>query len=77
MDWVWSLVTCNDLLISGSQDNTIKVWDLATCELRRTLEGHLDCVYSLAVLGVRLFSGSREKNLQRLEHADVGAGANA
>ena len=31
--------------ISASIDNTLKVWDWATGELVRTLEGHTDTVY--------------------------------
>lgn len=35
-----------------------QVWDLATLDLIRSLEGHTDAVRALAVSGGRLFSGS-------------------
>jgi WD40 repeat protein len=37
-------------LASGSGDYTIKIWDSSTWELKKTLTGHSDSVYSLAVL---------------------------
>ena len=35
-------------LVSSSRDKTIKVWDLATGKLLRTLEGHRESVYAVA-----------------------------
>ena len=35
-------------LASGSYDNTIKLWDVATGQLLCTLTGHTDFVYSVA-----------------------------
>ncbi len=53
----------SDLLISGSSDKTIKVWDLTTFKLVKTLEGHTGIVHSLAIGKEkgRLFSGSDDK----------------
>ena len=46
-------------LASGSADQMIKIWNLATGVCVATLEGHGGTVYSLAVLeGGRLASGS-------------------
>jgi WD40 repeat protein len=47
-------------LFSGSDDNTIKVWDVATGACVQTLQGHAEWVWSVCVLadGSRLFSGS-------------------
>jgi hypothetical protein len=36
-------------LISGSYDRTVKVWEIATGRLVRTLEGHVDRVIAIAV----------------------------
>ncbi|EXK79482.1 hypothetical protein FOQG_15910 [Fusarium oxysporum f. sp. raphani 54005] len=42
--WVRSVVFSNDgkLIASGSQDRTVKIWDVATGEEEQTLEGHTD-----------------------------------
>ena len=51
-------------LASGSRDQMIKIWDLATGACVATLEGHEDMVLSLAVLeGRRLASGSRDEKI--------------
>ena len=34
-------------MASGSDDNTVKIWDAATGSLRKTLEGYNDSVYSV------------------------------
>ncbi|RKP35714.1 WD40-repeat-containing domain protein, partial [Dimargaris cristalligena] len=39
-----------DLLISGSWDKTIKLWDMATGECVRTLAGHSDFIKCLALV---------------------------
>jgi F-box and WD-40 domain protein 1/11 len=31
-------------VVSGSNDNTLKVWDIETGKCLATLEGHSDCV---------------------------------
>lgn len=48
-------------LASGSYDHTVKLWDLATRELLRTLEGHTDIILSVTFLpdGGTLASESR------------------
>jgi parallel beta-helix repeat protein len=48
------------ILASGSWDNTIKLWDVATGTLLRTLQGHTSSVYSVAFSpdGKILASGS-------------------
>jgi WD40 repeat protein len=50
----------NRLLASGSFDDTIRIWDVATGTLRNTLEGHSEGVFSVALSpdGQLLASGS-------------------
>ena len=59
---VWSMCVSADgsRLFSGSVDNTIKVWNVATGACLQTLQGHAREVWSVCVSadGSRLFSGS-------------------
>ncbi|MGB7891998.1 MAG: WD40 repeat domain-containing protein, partial [Microcoleus sp.] len=52
--------------ISGSWDNTIKVWDLTTGKEEFTFKGHSNSVNAVAVTpdGKRAISGSRDKTLK-------------
>jgi len=53
-------------LVSGSRDGSIRLWDAATSEWRGTLElprqMALGSVYSLLVVGDKLFSGGQNKS---------------
>ena len=43
-------LTCDSkYAVSGSDDNTLKVWDLESGDLIRTLEGHSDTVEAVAL----------------------------
>jgi WD40 repeat protein len=50
-------------LVSGSGDNTIKLWNLHTGELISTLQGHLDGVRAVAISpdGKTIVSGSNQE----------------
>nr|QNO48683.1 hypothetical protein AMAKCJMG_00017 [Methanosarcinales archaeon ANME-2c ERB4] len=50
-DVVWDVAVTPDgkTVVSGSDDNTLKVWDLATGKCRATFEGHVSEVWSVAV----------------------------
>ena len=37
------------MLVSGSEDGTLKIWDLKTYQEIRTLSGHKDWISSVAV----------------------------
>jgi len=60
--------------VSGSWDNTIRLWDAETSEtIGKSLEGHSDGVYSIAFSpnGSRIMSGSSDKTI-RLWDAETG-----
>ncbi|KAK2731274.1 hypothetical protein FQN57_003536 [Myotisia sp. PD_48] len=49
-DWVMSVAFSPDgsKIVSGSGDNTVRVWEVATGKLLQTLEGHSGSVTSVA-----------------------------
>ncbi len=51
------------MLVSGSYDETLKIWDLKTYQEIRTLSGHEDCIYSVAVSAdtKHIISGGEDK----------------
>ncbi|MFM6243078.1 MAG: WD40 repeat domain-containing protein, partial [Dolichospermum sp.] len=63
-----SAVTTSDgrTLISGSSDNTIKVWNLVTREEKFTLRGHSDWVNAIALTpdGKTVISGSSDNTIK-------------
>ena len=61
-------------LASGSRDNTIRLWEVATGQLKATLEGHTDWVRSVVFSpdGQTLASGSEDATI-RLWDAATGA----
>jgi WD40 repeat protein len=67
-DVVWSVAISNKgkTLVSGSGDNTIKVWDLEKGVLLHTLQGHKGGVWSVAISpdGKTLFSGGKDKTIK-------------
>ena len=60
-------------LASGSDDNTVRLWDINSGQLKATLEGHTRPVYSVAFSpdGSALASGSGDKTI-RLWNAGSG-----
>ena len=52
--------------LSGSDDRTLKLWDLATGQPRLTLSGHAGPVYAVAILpdGRQAWSGSTDGTLR-------------
>ena len=61
------------LLVSGSWDKMIKIWQLDTGELISTLKGHRDRVYAIALSpdGKIIASGSADKTI-KLWHLQTG-----
>src|SRR5262249_45835640 len=53
-------------VVSGSIDRTVRLWDVATGQSLRTLQGHTDAVESVAFSpdGKTVVSGSRDGTLR-------------
>ena len=53
------------------KDKTLKLWDVETGQLLKTLEGHTDAVTSVAFFsdGEEAVSGSRDKTVKRWDLA--------
>nr|WP_290225862.1 serine/threonine-protein kinase [Trichocoleus desertorum] len=66
--WVMSLAISSrkQILVSGSLDDTLKIWNLQTGNLIRTLPGHLKAVNSVAISpdGQLLVSGSDDTTVK-------------
>ncbi|KIL69523.1 hypothetical protein M378DRAFT_183963 [Amanita muscaria Koide BX008] len=64
----WQLAGSSDrrlpLLISGSLDNTIKIWDIESGKALRTFFGHIEGVWTVACDKLRLVSGSHDKTIK-------------
>ena len=55
---VWSVAVRGDLIVSGSDDNTVKVWSVSQNQVKHTLTGHTDSVYGVALHGDTVISAS-------------------
>ena len=59
--WVKSVAVCDGKIVSGSVDNTIRVWDMATMkQIGDPLQGHTSLVESVAVCDGKIVSGSND-----------------
>jgi E3 ubiquitin-protein ligase TRAF7 len=63
---VWALAVnkSKQMLISGSSDETIKIWDIATYKVQHTLVGHDGIVHAVVIVGRKLISGSSDKTIK-------------
>ena len=70
-DSVTSVAFNKELVVSASRDTLIKIWDVQTKKLLRTLEGHEDYVTCVAFNsdGSKLVSGSEDQSLRVWEVA--------
>jgi len=75
-DWVRSVAISSDgnTLVSGSADNTIKIWHLGTGVLKSTLTGHSKPILSVAISpdGNTLVSGSADKTIKIWNLGNLG-----
>lgn len=51
-------------VVSGSYDNTLKIWNIKTGECSHTLRGHTDHVVCLQFSGIHLVSGSADRTIK-------------
>ncbi|KAF8933482.1 WD40 repeat-like protein [Dissophora ornata] len=63
-DGVMCLQFDDSYLITGSYDNTAKVWNIETGECLRTLTGHALCVRALRFDEAKLITGSMDRTLK-------------
>lgn len=63
---VWSIVRYDHILVSGSQDKTVKVWDVRRCVLVSNLTGHQAAVFCLDMTkdGKYVFSASADHTVR-------------
>lgn len=52
------------ILVSGSLDNTIRLWDIETGQAIRTFFGHIEGVWAVASDKLRLVSGSHDRTIK-------------
>ncbi|XP_053666603.1 F-box/WD repeat-containing protein 7 [Anopheles marshallii] len=62
---------CGNRIVSGSDDNTLKVWSAISGKCLRTLTGHTGGVWSSQMSGNIIISGSTDRTL-RVWKADTG-----
>merc|ERR1711907_658003 len=62
--YVYCLTVVGDKVYSGSDDETIRVWDTGTHECMTTLRGHTSWVGCLTVVGDKVYSGSGDKTIR-------------
>ena len=62
--YVISVFVKDNLIISGSVDNTIRIWDMNTWECLKVLEGHTGCVISVYVKDNLIISSSSDKTIR-------------
>ncbi|WP_309728612.1 hypothetical protein [Chamaesiphon sp. OTE_75_metabat_556] len=67
--WVNSIAISGEWLFSGSIDNTVKQWEIATGRCLQTFSGHQNSVTSIAMSGKWLFSGSSDNTVKQWEIA--------
>ncbi|GBG35235.1 WD repeat-containing protein 5, partial [Hondaea fermentalgiana] len=62
-----------DTIVSGSEDNTLRIWNATSGEEQHVLKGHSGYVFSVAIQGDTIVSGSND-NTVRIWNATSGEG---
>ncbi|XP_065205168.1 F-box/WD repeat-containing protein 7 [Planococcus citri] len=62
---------CGNRIVSGSDDNTLKVWSVTTGKCLKTLVGHTGGVWSSQMSGSIIISGSTDRTL-KVWNAETG-----
>jgi len=60
-------------LVSGSLDNTAKLWDIDTGKAMLTLFGHIEGVWAVACNKMRLVSGSHDRTIKVSEKTVISS----
>ncbi|QRW14635.1 F-box/WD repeat-containing protein pof1 [Ceratobasidium sp. AG-Ba] len=58
------------VLISGSLDNTIRIWDVESGKARKTLFGHIEGVWAVQSDKLRVVSASHDRTIKVWNHGD-------
>ncbi len=71
-------ITClvnlqNNLIASGSQDNTIRIWDINTCHCIQVLEGHTNFITNLIDLQNGQILSTSKDNTTKIWDTSTGA----
>lgn len=63
-----NIITCvqmfDNTIVSGSNDNTLKVWNASTGKCLQTLLGHTGTIWSTQIFGDLIVSGSSDKTVK-------------
>ncbi|CAO3676248.1 unnamed protein product [Rhizopus stolonifer] len=70
-DCVKSLAMIGPYIVTGSSNDDICVWDIASGKMICTIEGHFDEVSSLDVYGSTVYSGSLDCSIRRWPLTDA------
>jgi len=62
---LYDILITGELLLTASIDATVKVWSLASLELRQTLTLHQEAVRKLAAAGDKIYSGDEKGVIHR------------
>jgi WD40 repeat protein len=61
-----AIIPSNENIVSGSRDNTVKIWNSTAFRLKATLENHTHWVNALAIIpsNENIVSGSNDKTIK-------------
>ena len=73
--WVYSIaVVSPEILVSGSRDKAVKLWDLTTGSCIKTLKGHRSWVGAVAVISPDVVASTSDDNTIKLWHLRLKRG---